>query len=151
MWRVANKQIDVVLPLRRQLGWAETVCARVPLHACAREVLCELCTGWANVEPPGPVLLASWLVIRDIIKSSFDTDTVLHLLKLLCHPPPRTHTYTLWLAPATQPAKPPGPLPIAVYGASSIIRQQKEPSAHKNPSQLCAWHGGEYTAALWRQ
>lgn len=46
------------------------MCARVPLHACAcvcvcvldgiaGEVLCELCTGWANVEPPGPVLLAS--------------------------------------------------------------------------------------------
>lgn len=34
------------------------VCVHV-LEGIAGEVLCELCTGWANVEPPGPVLLAS--------------------------------------------------------------------------------------------
>lgn len=61
--------------------------------------------------PMGPVLLASRVVIRDIIKSSFDTDTVLQLLH--------------WA---------PGALPVTVYEASSILRQQKKLSTHKTPA-----------------
>lgn len=77
-------------------------------------------------------------MIRRVIKSSIDTNTVLQLLQLLCQPPQHTHTHTYSHTRATQ--CPPGHIPslFMVLPPLSDNKRSRRPT-RAQPAVCLAW------------
>lgn len=149
----SNKQTDLCLWGGMLAGRSVCVCVSISCNALLMKRY-KFCTGWTNVKPPGPGLLAGWLVIRHIIKSSFDINTVLHLLKFLCQSPTsplhthtptptRTHSHVV-MGPATQPVNPPSPgyFPMLFMALSPLSDNKRRPrDANLEPAVCLTWLG----------